>query len=322
MTFEEAYKRVEEEIAQLQVVKAPERLYLPIEYTLCSGGKRLRPSLCLMACSALGGPIEQAIAPALGLEIFHNFTLLHDDLMDNDEVRRGHLTVHKKWDENTAILSGDAMQILAYKFIAKTQQDHLVDVLSVFSDTALKVCEGQQYDMDFEQRSDVSVIEYIEMIECKTAVLIEASLKLGAIVSGASQEQVALFGQFGSNLGLAFQLRDDWLDTFGDIAIFGKDIGSDIINNKKTYLLISALQQAKGADKLRLEALLAPDCTIAPQEKVDEVKALFTKLGIDVLTQNKAEDYYRQAVQALDMLEIDNKQDFIDLAQRMLKRYN
>lgn len=322
MTFDDARKRVEDEIQQLQLVKAPERLYLPIDYTLESGGKRLRPALCLMACAALGTEVKEAIMPALGLEIFHNFTLLHDDLMDNDEVRRGKQTVHKKWDQNTAILSGDAMQILAYKFIAKAPQESLSQVLDVFSDTALKVCEGQQYDMDFEQRDDVSVDEYIVMIECKTAVLIEASLKVGAVVAGASPKDVQLFGDFGSNLGLAFQLRDDWLDTFGDIETFGKDIGSDIVNNKKTYLLISALEKAQGKDKERLDLLLSPDCPLTDKAKINEVSSIYTKLGIDKLSQAKAEEYYDKAIQSLEMLNISNKQEFIALAQRMLKRYN
>ena len=322
MTFDDARKRVEEEIQKLEFVKAPSRLYEPVDYALNSGGKRLRPALCLMACEAFGADVSKAVDPALGLEIFHNFTLLHDDLMDNDEVRRGHLTVHKKWDENTAILSGDAMQIMAYKFIARAPQEYMSAVLNVFSDTALKVCEGQQYDMDFEQRVDVSVEEYIEMIACKTAVLIEAALRVGTIVAGASPQQVELFGRFGANLGLAFQLRDDWLDTFGDIDTFGKDIGSDIVNNKKTYLLILALEKAQGEERKRLEALITAECDIAPQDKIDQVMAIFTSLGVDKLTQDKAEEYYTAAVSALDQLEIRNKQDFIDLAQRMLKRYN
>lgn len=319
MTFDEAHTRVEDEILKLHLVTAPERLYRPIEYSLTAGGKRIRPTLCLMACAALGGDVEKAIYPALGLEVFHNFTLLHDDLMDNDEVRRGRLTVHKKWDSNTAILSGDAMQIMAYQLVTRTRKRYLKDVLAVFSDTALKVCEGQQYDMDFEQRMDVSVEEYITMIEFKTAVLIEASLKMGAIIAGADFEQVALLGKFGMNLGLAFQLRDDWLDTFGDFETFGKDIGSDIVNNKKTYLLISALQYAEGKTKEKLLHLITSK-DVSPQDKINEIKAIYSELGIDDLTQRQAERYFQESIKAIEQLDIDNKQEFIDLAERMLDR--
>ncbi len=319
MTFDDARKRVENEILNMHLVMAPEHLYRPIEYSLSCGGKRIRPALCLMACTALGGDVEKAIYPALGLEVFHNFTLLHDDLMDNDEMRRGRLTVHKKWDNNTAILSGDAMQIMAYQLVTRTRKRYLKDVLAVFSDTALKVCEGQQYDMDFECRMDVSVDEYITMIEYKTAVLIEASLKMGAIIAGADSEQVRLFGKFGINLGLAFQLRDDWLDTFGDFDTFGKDIGSDIVNNKKTYLLISALQHAEGDTKERLLDLLKSK-EIPQEEKINEVKAIYSELGIDDLTQRQAERYFQESLKAIEQLDIDNKQEFINLAERLLER--
>lgn len=319
MNFEQAQHRVEEELAKVNLVASPELLYQPIAYTLSSGGKRIRPALCLMACKAFGGDLGLAVSPALALEIFHNFTLLHDDIMDNDDVRRNRPTVHKKWNQNTAILSGDAMQILAYQHLAKAPEICLKKALDIFSDTALKVCEGQQYDMDFENQDTVEVGEYLTMIEYKTAVLIEASLKIGALVGGATDEEVELFGQFGKNLGLAFQLRDDWLDSFGDQETFGKPIGSDIANNKKTYLLISALQMAEGSQKELLEKLLN-DESIDKEEKISEVKALFHELGIDELTQRQSERFYEASIQALEKLDIANKSDFLTLAERLLQR--
>lgn len=319
MNFEQALNRVEEELSKLNLVEEPKALYEPIAYTMSSGGKRVRPSLCLMACDALGGDVEKAIYPALGLEIFHNFTLLHDDLMDNDEVRRGRPTVHKKWDANTAILSGDAMQILAYKYIGNAPDKYLKSVLDQFSYTALKVCEGQQYDMEFETQDDVSLEDYMTMIEYKTAVLLEGSMKIGATIAGADQDSIDLFGDFARNLGLAFQLRDDWLDTFGDFKTFGKDIGSDIANNKKTYLLISALQIAEGATKDDLLRFIN-DGEITKEDKIAGVKSIFIDLGIDELTQRKAEYYYQASITALDKLNISNKEVFVTLAQQLLKR--
>lgn len=321
MTFEEAQKRVEDELAKLNLVAKPEFLYQPIAYTLSSGGKRIRPALCLMACEAFGSDISRAINSALALEIFHNFTLLHDDIMDNDDVRRNRPTVHKKWNQNAAILSGDAMQILAYQHLAKGPGSSLKKAFDIFSDTALKVCEGQQYDMDFETQETVEIGEYLTMIEFKTAVLIEASLKIGALVAGATDEEVELFGQFGKNLGLAFQLRDDWLDSFGDLEAFGKPIGSDILNNKKTYLLISALQMAEGDQKVLLNNYLT-DGSIAKEEKIRGVKALFRELGIDALTQRQSERFYEASIHALEKLDISNKTQFLNLAERLLQRSN
>ncbi len=319
MTFEQACQKVEEELEKINFTVQPERLYRPIAYTLSSGGKRLRPSLCLMACNAFGGKAEEAIAPALALEIFHNFTLLHDDIMDNDELRRKRPTVYKKWGQNVAILSGDAMQILAYQYMAKTPEKCLSKVLDVFSYTALKVCEGQQYDMDFECRDKVEMTEYLTMIEYKTAVLIEASLKIGALIGGASDEEVEILGQFGKNLGLAFQLRDDWLDTFGDEEALGKPIGSDILNKKKTYLLISALQTAEGEQRKQLERYMN-DSLMADEEKVSKVQTLFRDLNIDSLTQRQSERYYEASMQALNDLKISHKEAFLAVAEQLLYR--
>ncbi len=319
MTFENACQKIKDELAKINLVAQPNLLYEPIAYTLMSEGKRIRPSLCLMACEAFGGKIDKAVLPALGLEIFHNFTLLHDDIMDNDDVRRNRPTVHKKWNPNVAILSGDAMQILAYQYIAKTPEKYLKKVLDVFSNTALKVCEGQQYDMDFENQDTVEVGEYLTMIEYKTAVLIEGSLKIGAVIGGASDEEVELLGQFGKNLGLAFQLRDDWLDSFGDLDSFGKPIGSDIVNNKKTYLLISALQMAEGEKKRQLEDYLT-DSTLPDEEKIVNIKGIFKDLAIDELTQRQSERFYEASLQALDKLNIKDKSGFVELAEKLLKR--
>lgn len=321
MNFKQAHQRVEAELEKINLAVKPELLYQPIAYTLSSGGKRIRPALCLMACDAFGSDLDEAVNPALALEIFHNFTLLHDDIMDNDEVRRNRPTVHKKWNENIAILSGDAMQILAYQYLAKAPKSCLKKVLDIFSDTALKVCEGQQYDMDFENKGTVEVGEYLTMIEYKTAVLIEASLKIGALVGGASDEEVELFGQFGKNLGLAFQLRDDWLDSFGDLEAFGKPIGSDIINNKKTYLLISALQMAEGEQKELLNKYLNDD-SIDKESKIKGVKDLFRALGIDELTQRQSERFYEASIHALEKLNVSNKSEFLTLAERLLQRSN
>jgi len=321
MNFEQAHQRVEAELAKVNLVAKPELLYKPIVYTLSSGGKRIRPSLCLMACKAFGGDVDKAVNPALALEIFHNFTLLHDDIMDNDEVRRNQPTVHKKWNANTAILSGDAMQILAYQYLSKVPEFCLKKALDIFTDTALKVCEGQQYDMDFETQEIVEVGDYLTMIEYKTASLIEASLKIGALVGGASDEEVELIGQFGKNLGLAFQLRDDWLDSFGDLDAFGKPIGSDIANNKKTYLLISAMQMAEGEQKDLLNSYLN-DNSIDVEDKIKGVKTLFRELGIDELTQRQSERFYEVSIHALEKLEISNKTEFLNLAERLLQRSN
>ena len=319
MTFEQAHQRIEEELSKINFKTQPELLYAPIAYTLEAGGKRIRPSLCLMACDALGGDVKTAVNAAIALEIFHNFTLLHDDIMDNDDMRRNRPTVHKKWNNNIAILSGDAMQILAYKYITKLPIEYLKPVLKVFNDTAIKVCEGQQFDVDFETSEKVSVDDYIMMIEYKTAVLIEASLKIGAIVAGASHEEIELFGKFGSNLGLAFQFRDDWLDTFGEEEALGKAIGSDIINNKKTYLLITALQMAAGDLYKELwDCLYNENCN--NEKKIAKVKAIFQQLGIDELTQRQTERYYEASITALNQLEIKDKEVFLTLAERLLKR--
>ncbi len=235
---------ISEKIQSLNLDKEPKGLYEPISYTLVSGGKRIRPALVLAACNMFSEKIEPAIPVALAFEVFHNFTLLHDDIMDNSPIRRNKETVHEKWNQNTAILSGDAMMIEAYEFLTELPAGLLKNILKLFNKTALEVCEGQQYDMDFETKEIVSEEDYLNMIKLKTSVLIAAALKAGAICGGASDTDADLLYDFGLNIGLAFQIQDDLLDTYADTAVFGKKNGNDIITGKKTFLLINALQKA------------------------------------------------------------------------------
>ena len=237
-TFQELLQEVQRAVENIAYPPAPAGLYEPIRYELSLGGKRIRPVLTLMACELFGGDRRMAIDAATGLEIFHNFTLLHDDVMDKADLRRGKPTVHIKWDENSAILSGDAMQILSYMYIMKSPEASRAAVCDIYLKTALEICEGQQYDMEFESRNDVREEEYIEMIRLKTAVLLGCALKTGAIIAGAPAADADRIYDFGVNIGLAFQLRDDYLDVYGDPAVFGKNIGGDILNNKKTYMLM------------------------------------------------------------------------------------
>ena len=257
LSFKEIQEKIEREIGQLEFDCPPKSLYEPITYILSLGGKRIRPALVLMAYNLYREDVEKAIRPAIGLEVFHNFTLLHDDLMDQADKRRNKPTVHKVWNANTAILSGDAMLIAAYQLIGETAPEHLKEVLDLFTRTALEICGGQQYDMEFESRMDVSEEEYLEMIRLKTAVLLACSLKTGAILAGASREDAENLYRFGINIGLAFQLQDDLLDVYGDTRTFGKNIGGDILCNKKTFLLINALRRAEGEQKVQLEHWIA-----------------------------------------------------------------
>ena len=249
--IEEAIKEL---FANLKFTAEPAGLYDPLRYMMEIGGKRIRPRLCLTAYSLFKNDLDDEIlGPAAALEVFHSFTLIHDDIMDKADVRRGVPTVYRKWNENTAILSGDVMSIESYKLIAKAPSSVLPEVLNLFSKTAAEVCEGQQYDMDFENMSEVPMADYIKMIGLKTAVLIACSAKMGAIIGGATPQQCELLYKFGYDLGLAFQVADDWLDTFGDTKVFGKAIGGDILNNKKTWLMIKALERATPAEKNALE---------------------------------------------------------------------
>ncbi len=296
---------VNEFIAGLAYERKPESLYEPVRYVLSAGGKRIRPVLMLMAYNLFKDNPEAILPTASGLETYHNYTLLHDDLMDKADVRRGRPTVHKKWDDNTAILSGDSMLVLAYERIAMCADDKLRQVLDCFTATALEIGEGQQYDMDFENRNDVEAEEYIEMIRLKTSVLLACAMKIGAILAGASEADQENLYHFGECIGLAFQLQDDYLDVYGDEKVFGKAIGGDICNNKKTYMLIQACQKAMGEDKEELlKWISVPE--FDRTEKVAAVTAIYNKLGIDKLAQQKMESYFEEAKKYLDAVSVDD----------------
>jgi geranylgeranyl diphosphate synthase type II len=303
LTFEQALNRLEPEFNKIYFDQSPRCLFEPIEYILALGGKRIRPCLTLMACSIYKENVEEAIDPAIGLEVFHNFTLLHDDLMDQADKRRNQPTVHKKWNTNTAILSGDAMLIAAYRFIGKTAEPHLKKILDLFSKTALEICCGQQYDMDFEKRDDVSEAEYIEMIRLKTAVLIACCIKTGAIIGGASEKDAEHLYRFGIYTGLAFQIRDDLLDVYGDTKTFGKNIGGDILCDKKTFLLINAMALADDKQKTQWAYFRNPANNYTPEEKINAYTRIYDQLHIKDLTLQKMNGLYELAVRELTNLD-------------------
>lgn len=288
-------------IAQIDWNREPAGLYAPIAYTLESGGKRLRPTLALMA-AAMYGKEEKAVPAALALEIFHNFTLLHDDLMDNAPVRRGRPTVHVKWDANTAVLSGDQMLIEAYKQLEAVPADKLPQALRMFSKMATEICEGQQYDVDFENREDVTIPEYVEMIRLKTSVLLGTSLCLGAYLADAPEADCQHLYAFGVNIGLAFQIQDDLLDCWGDPATFGKQIGGDILLKKKTMALLLAYQHATKEQQKQLDDAFLLE---RPEEKIAVVKALYEAIGVRALCEQAMEDYTCQALSHLEALRPD-----------------
>jgi geranylgeranyl diphosphate synthase type II len=314
-------QRITDAFARARFENNPGELYEPINYTLDLGGKRLRPVLVLISCDLFGGNIDQAIYPAMGLEIFHNFTLLHDDIMDNAPLRRGRDTVHKRWDTNTAILSGDTMFVIAYEYVAKTNPSMLPQVLDLFNDTARKVCEGQQYDMNYESLHHVTVADYMLMIRLKTAVLIACSLKLGAILAHADSADAEKIYQLGIELGLAFQLQDDYLDAFGDTAKFGKAIGGDITTNKKTFLLIRALELAQGETKSALQELLTGTSIPIP-EKITRVLRIYRELEIDKITRARIEQHNATAMEILNSFAFSDEktEQLVHLMKEMLGR--
>ncbi len=301
LSIKELQGVVEQELQQLPIVSKPENLYLPIEYIMSLGGKRIRPVMCLAACQLFSGDYGKAIPAAIGIELFHNFTLLHDDIMDNAPMRRNHDTVHVKWNANTAILSGDAMMIKALQSVAQIDSPRFKEVLDVFNTTALEVCEGQQYDMEFELRDVVSEAEYLEMIRLKTAVLLAGSMKIGALVGGASDSDANHLYAFAQNIGLAFQLQDDLLDVYGDEAQFGKSIGGDIVANKKTYLLIKARELASDQQLSILDHWL--HCAdFVRDEKIKAVREVYDQLSVPQVVKTKIDQYYDLAIQSLDSL--------------------
>lgn len=306
---------------QFSAPKEPKNLYAPIHYILDLGGKRLRPVLTLMSCELFGTPFEKAQNAALAVELFHNFSLIHDDIMDNAPLRRGKETVHEKWDTNTGILSGDALLILAYQLFENYEPKTFQKLAKLFSKTAIEVCEGQQYDMDFEERDNVSVDEYLHMINFKTAVLVGAAMEMGAIVAQASEKSQNAIYEFGRNLGLAFQLQDDYLDVFGDPETFGKQVGGDIISNKKTYLYLKARQDLSIEKSRELEHLysIQPE---SPAEKIEAVKRLFESSGAQEKTKNKIKNYTNVAIDLLNELEISesDRKELSDFANQLIYR--
>lgn len=319
--IEHLLKVIDARINGITAGHSPAGLYEPVSYCLLLGGKRMRPLMTLLGCSMFGGDTDKAMSAALGMELFHNFTLMHDDIMDNAPIRRGKPSVYKKWNINTAILSGDVMFGLACKYMVEVPDACLRKVLNLFNQTVLEVCEGQQYDMDFESSEQVSEAEYLEMIRLKTAVLPAACLKTGAMIAGASQEDASRLYRFGEYVGLAFQLKDDCLDVFGSEAVFGKKSGGDIIANKKTWLYIKARELANASQKQILHKAYS---TVAadPEEKIRTVKGIFETLGIHEKALEKMEAYYQQAFEALDQIDIspDKKSDLVALVKGLFNR--
>ena len=306
---------------QMPYARPPKGLYEPIAYELSLGGKRVRPVLMLMAYNLYKEDVDTILSQAVGLETYHNHTLLHDDVMDQADMRRGKPTVHNVWNENTAILSGDAMLILAYRLMADCDKEKLADVLHTFTETTMEICEGQQWDMEFETRMDVKVEEYIEMIRLKTSVLLAAALKIGACLAGAPAEDAQKLYEFGVKVGLAFQLQDDWLDVYGDPKVFGKNIGGDILCNKKTYMLITALEKADARQREELEKwLAAKHCE--PAEKIAAVTALYDEIGVGQMCQAKAEALHAEGFAVLDSIALpeERKQVLREYACSMLNR--
>lgn len=319
-TYDTLSEFINQAIADLRLPEEPAGLYQPITYTLESGGKRLRPTLMLAVMKALGADPKDGINQAMAIEMFHNFTLLHDDVMDNSDVRRGRPTVHRRWSDNTAILSGDAMLTLAYQLLAKDCPAQVLPrALALFNRTALEVYEGQQYDMDFEDRRDVTVDEYINMIRLKTSVLLACACKMGALIAGAQADVADAFYDYGLKLGLGFQLQDDLLDTFGDSLIFGKHIGGDILNDKKTWLQITAIaEDTTGTMRRALQGDYEGD------EKIQHVRDVYTALHLDQRIRSLVNEYADQAILALDGVSLDDtsREYFVSLAHTLTDRQN
>ena len=314
---------ISDAVNKLTFPEHPGQLYDPISYILSLGGKRMRPALLLMACELFGGDANKAIPPALAIEVFHNFTLMHDDIMDNAPLRRGRTTVHEKWNQNVGILSGDVMLIEGYKLMMQVDDRILRQVLDIFNETAVGVCEGQQIDMEFEQQDDVRIDEYINMIRLKTAVVLGGALKIGALIGGAPSADAALLSTFGEQLGIAFQLQDDILDVYGDPEKFGKQVGGDIISNKKTYLLIKALELAKNKDAADLNTLISAT-KFDGAEKVTAVTRIYDSLNIRQYAEDAMQGYADKAFEALEQINLpeDHKQYLHDFADGLLVREN
>ena len=320
ITFQDTLTLIKQKIAEIEYPDQPQKLYAPIAYLLASKGKKIRPALTLLAYNLYQDNVDGAVNTALAWEIFHNFTLMHDDVMDKADTRRGKPTVHKKWDENTAILSGDAMLIMAYKFIAKSPEKNLKSLFDLFSATATEICEGQEYDMQFENRLDVTEAEYVQMIRLKTAVLLGACLQSGALLGDASCSDQQSLSDFGIYLGVAFQIQDDLLDVYGDPEVFGKAIGGDILCNKKTFLLVNALNTTQAKEKEELLAWL--NTSDKKEEKIVAVTQIYNRLGIKEKARNAMDYYYRKAIQALEAVQVpaEKKTVLLHLAEDLMDR--
>ena len=321
MTADEILNEVNAFIDNMAYDRKPASLYEPVKYVLSIGGKRIRPVLMLLAYNLFKDDPKSILMQACALETYHNYTLLHDDLMDNADLRRGCPTVHRKWDANTAILSGDSMLVLAFERMAQCPPEKLADVMRLFTVTALEIGEGQQYDMEFEQRDDVTEAEYIEMIRLKTSVLLACALKMGAMLAGASESDADNLYKFGEQIGLAFQLQDDYLDVYGDPAVFGKATGGDITSNKKTYMLINAFNRSEGETRRELERWISAK-DFDREEKFRAVTAIYNKLGIDRLAEEKIRQYFDESRGYLDRISVspERKQVLREYTERMMNR--
>ncbi|MDL2231237.1 polyprenyl synthetase family protein [Porphyromonadaceae bacterium OttesenSCG-928-L07] len=305
-TLEELKELLKKELAQHNYVEEPYSLYEPIQYILADGGKMIRPLLTLMAYNMYRDDIEKALKPAIGIEIFHNYTLLHDDVMDDADLRRGRPTVHKKWNINVAILSGDAAAITAYKHIEYCDDIYLRRAIDGFNQVAMDVCKGQQYDMEFESRTDVTAEEYLDMIYLKTAVLLAGSLRHGALIAGAPEDEYNALYEFGGALGILFQLQDDFLDIYGDVKEFGKNIGGDILDNKKTYMLIKAFELAGTEDKKALEYWMGTK-EADPQEKIKAVTDIYNRVGVPEVAQAKINEYLEKSRKIFEKINLPDE---------------
>lgn len=314
---------IEKEISYIELPENPELLYKPIRYVLQGGGKRFRPVITLLSCSLFSNDLSKALYPALSIELFHNFTLMHDDIMDKSEVRRNRPTVNSKWNNNIALLSGDALLIKAYEMLCKTEDPSLLKkLLFVFNETAIKVCEGQQLDMDFELRNDVTIDEYLEMIRLKTAVLIATSIKIGAMCGGADEQVTKKLYEFGENIGLAFQLQDDYLDVYGDKEVFGKKIGNDIITNKKTFLYVTAINHDNKSLVNELKYFFE-NSNIHEDEKIEKVVSIYNKMKLKEITENKIREFYSRAFsifQSIPIIDKDQKNIFENYINKLALR--
>lgn len=320
-TANEILQLINRYIDEMPYNRQPASLYEPIRYILSLGGKRIRPTLMMLAYNLYQEDPESILPQACGLETYHNFTLLHDDLMDHADMRRGNPTIHVKWDANTAILSGDTMLLMAFKLMMQCPQEYLHAVLDVFTETTLEIDEGQQYDISFETRDDVREEEYIEMIRLKTSVLLACALKIGAILGGASASDAENLYKFGEQIGLAFQLQDDFLDVYGDPKVFGKAIGGDILCNKKTFMLINAFNKADEAQRKELEKwvnAVNPD----PQQKIVAVTTLYNNIGVDRLAEERIRYYFDESRKYLAAVQVpeESKQELKAYTDKMMKR--